>query len=305
MDASWVIDRRWRFLGIAVLVVGLLVGGCTDPSHGNAESGATIGLIPADKALVSISYSRGGVALSGAAQSSGFPVGCTAAYPETHVVTYLSYLVRDTVLIDTVATTGSTAFENVLFAPAGDAWLYVISLHVPDDGPGVVLAGTRLEQPVSFVGGEAKQLEVDLDTLAYVVLEWADPADLEHPWTGGPMEYSFEPFGESSEVGIQMRAVLPWPMDDSRAPGFGWENVVSFSANNPTGEYYMFEVWEADDVLARNLVSDSRDSGQFGVRVNGLGFNGASFAFPTRQFYTLDATCTPDHTFQVPARPER
>jgi len=285
-----------------VLVLTVAAAGCTSPE---GDVGGVAPTIPTDKALVTITYQRG-VTIVSATTLDGIdvPAGCVEANPATHVVTYLSFLQRDTVLIDTVDWRDEETFDNALFAPSGDAWVYVATLHASEGEPGVVLSGTRLEEPVTLVGGEAVELVIDLDALAPVTLAWSSPADPERPWTGGPNPYSYEPFDDHSEAGIQMEASLPWPTgDDLRAPAFGWENVVSFSTQNPTGEYYVFEVWESGERRARNLVRTPEDYGTFGVSVNGLGFNGASLAFPNRNFYTLQATCTRAHTFIVPQRP--
>jgi hypothetical protein len=306
--------KTWRAMvaaGVTLLLLSLLPG-CGGAGEGGSGFTPVIQIgdfeIPVDKTLVLVSTKRT-QGLNTLSALNETQLGCESYEPfVTHIVTYFSYAARDTVLVDAaILPQNLDAFNTAIFAPEGEALMYVILLERRSAGSNVVLSAMRLPGAVEFEGGTVKEIELDLNLLQPITLEWLAEDGRRRPWSEGPYEYSTNRViptdAEYPHVGIQKVVNLPWMLDDPRGPDGGWENMAMAFTPNALLPILSDKTTSARSAYQVNNLSPWSYGTTYTVRGSGFGFNGASLAFPGLHFITADAVCTPQHTLTVPPPP--
>lgn len=302
--------RALRLLAATALLLALLAG-CSGDGASGPRTVLQIGdfEIPVDKSLVIVSTKRT-QGLSTLSALNAAQLGCQLYTPfVTHIVTYLSYADRDTVLVDAaILPQNLDSFNTAIFAPEGEALVYVILLERRSQGSNVVLSAMRLPERVEFEGGTVKEIEIDLSLLEDITLEWLGEGGIRRPWSDGPYGYSTERViptdAEYPHFGIQKVVNLPWPLDDPRGPDGGWENMSMAFTPNALLPILQDKAAQARSAYRVNNISPWTYGTTYTIGGNGFGFNGASLAFPGLHFITSDAVCTPQHTLVVPPPPQ-
>jgi hypothetical protein len=300
-------------LASALLLIGL--ASCGGAGNGGPSARTILHIddleLPIDKALVVVT-TKSGSGVNSLNSSNLSQLGCNSYNPTpTHLVVYLSYALRDTVLVDAAEIPqDSDSFSTAMFAPEGEARVYALILQRRSSSSSVVLRGMVLPQPVAVVGGTVMEIELDLGQLSDITLEWVSADGSERrAWKDGPYPYSFArldpvPSETFPDVGVRKVVNLPWPLNDPRGPDGGWENLsgTEFAASNNLLPIHFSKDAMSNSSLDTDNPSPWSYNRTFTIAGNGYGFTGASLAFPGQHFITADAVCWPVHSLSIPSR---
>lgn len=294
------------------------------PSSGETPFG-----LPANKALVAVQFT-GSPALSAVGTAAVAPLDA-CRFDATHLVTYLSFIDRNTTLADALdlpAAGLSALTQTALFAPPGEAFVYVIAVRYEEragqEPLAVALSGQRLSETLRLSAGEIVTVEIDLAAMAPFQLAWDTPLDADDPWFGGPQPYRHVAGASASsrEVGIWTTGTLPWDLRDAqgahvdqRGPEIGNNNSVPA---DPRPDRYLFESFGSDyDPEERNIfrfsnnlapeqfldVENDTNEGTFPIVAGGVYLSGSSLSFPGVGFQFPELACESSFEFVIPAPP--